>query len=233
MIVATPRLLILETSTGRSGLVARAEGPELRGTRRLDDARRHGRDLAPAVKSLLDEAGWKPRDVHAVVVSRGPGSYTGLRVGLMSAKAFAYATGCVVLGLDTFAAVAVRAPAAAARLDVLADAQKDNVYVQPFGRDGAAWRPLAALAIRPFAEWLAGREASAWATGPGLRKWESHLPPDVPRVESAAWEPDAESLLRLGLTRYLAGESDDVWGLEPLYLRPSSAEEQWRALGRK
>jgi tRNA threonylcarbamoyladenosine biosynthesis protein TsaB len=227
-----PRLLILETSTGRSGLVALADGAELRGLRRLDDSRRHGRDLAPAVRTLLGEAGWKPRDVDAVVVSRGPGSYTGLRVGVMSAKAFAYATGCAVLGLDTFAAVAVRAPAEAPRLDVLADAQQDKVYVQSFGRDGGNWRPLAPLTIRRFADWLKEREPSAWATGPGLRRWESQLPPDVPRVESALWEPDAEGLLRLGLARYEAGERDDVWALEPLYLRPSSAEEQWKALGR-
>ena len=228
VIVVMPRLLILETSTGRSGVVALAEGPELRVLRRLDDSRRHARDLAPAVKELLGEAGWKPGDVHAVVVSRGPGSYTGLRVGMMSAKAFAYATGCVVLGLDTFAALAVQAPAEVACLDVLADAQQDKVYVQSFGRHGNDWRPLTTLAIRSFADWLKERGASTWATGPGLRKWEAHLPPNVPHVESARWEPEAESLLRLGLARYLAGERDDLWALEPLYLRPSSAEEQWQ-----
>ena len=194
--VATPRLLILETSTARAGVVAVAEGPELRGLRRLDDARRNARDLAPAVKTLLEEAGWKPRDVHAVVISRGPGSYTGLRVGVMSAKAFAYATGCIILGIDTFAAIAAQAPAETTRLDVLADAQQDKVYVQPFDRDGTGFQPLAALTIRRFAEWLTERTASAWVTGPGLHKWESHLPPDVPRVESAQWNPTAESLLR-------------------------------------
>ncbi len=184
------------------------------------------------MQSLLHETGWKPRDVHAVAVSRGPGSYTGLRVGIMSAKAFAYATGCVVLGLETFAAVAVHAPAAAARLDVLADAQQDKVYVQSFGREGESWQPLTPLAIRPFAEWLKGREPTAWVTGPGLHKWESKLPAEVPRVESEKWEPAPESLLRLALARYTAGERDDLWALEPLYLRPSSAEEQWQALGR-
>ncbi len=230
---ALPRLLILDTSTGGSGFVALGEGPELRGQRRLDEARRHARDLAPAVRGLLDEAGWKPREIHAVVVCRGPGSFTGLRVGLMSAKAFAYATGCVLLGLDTFAAVAAQTPVEVTRLDVLADAQQDKVYVQPFGRQGDDWKALAPLAIRRFAEWLHEREPSSWATGPGLRKWEAHLIPEVPRADSSLWEPHAESVLRLGLARYLAGEGDDVWTLEPLYLRPSSAEEQWQALGKK
>ena len=184
------------------------------------------------MRSLLDEAGWKPRDLNAVVVCRGPGSYTGLRVGVMSAKTFAYATGCALLALDTFAVVAVRAPAAVTRLDVLADAQQNKVYLQPYERVGSGWRPLAPLAIRPFAEWLQTRDATAWATGPGLRKWAAQMPADVPRVDAALWEPDALSLLRLGRARYQAGERDDLWTVEPLYLRASSAEEQWKALGR-
>jgi tRNA threonylcarbamoyladenosine biosynthesis protein TsaB len=208
--------------------VALAVGEELHGERSLDEGRRHARDLAPAVADLLAAAGWRPRDLQGVIVSRGPGSYTGLRVGVMSAKALAYATGCALLAVDTFRAVALQAPAEAALLDVLADAQQDRIYVQPFGRDDGGWRERAALAVRPFPEWLAGREAGAWVTGPGLRKWEGRLPGDVPRVEPAGREPQPASLLRLGLARYQAGERDDPYALEPLYLRPSSAEEQWR-----
>src|SRR5581483_928797 len=103
-----PRVLILETS-GRAGWVAVAAGDSLLRSRQLDEARRHARDLAPAVCELLDAAGWKPRDVHALFVSRGPGSYTGLRVGIASAKVFAYATGCALIAVDTFSAIASQA----------------------------------------------------------------------------------------------------------------------------
>jgi tRNA threonylcarbamoyladenosine biosynthesis protein TsaB len=226
-VVAVPRLLILETS-GRTGQVALAEGEELRGVRLLDETRRQGRDLAPATAALLAEQGWRPREVHAVIVSRGPGSYTGLRVGIMSAKTFAYATGCALIAIDTFAAIASQAPASITRVDVLADAQQDKVYVQPFARGADGWHPLTELAIRPFADWLAARETEAAVTGPGLRKWAERLPADVPVVDADLWEPQAASLLRLGLARYAVGQRDDPWTLEPLYLRPSSAEEQWR-----
>jgi len=226
-----PRFLILETS-GRVGQVALAEGPQLCGVRRLDENRRNARDLAPAVADLLAAQGWRPAEVQAVVVSRGPGSYTGLRVGVMSAKAFAYATGCAVLGIDTFAAVAEQAPPEVGRLEVLADAQQDKVYVQPFARVESGWQAQAPLAIRPFADWLAQRPTDAWVTGPGLHKWDSKLPAEVPRVAADLRDPEASSLLRLGLVRYRAGERDDLWALEPLYLRPSSAEEQWQARGK-
>jgi tRNA threonylcarbamoyladenosine biosynthesis protein TsaB len=218
----------LETS-GRTGRVAPALGDKLRGERLLEQARRNARDLAPAVAELLAEQGWRPRDVQAVIVSRGPGSYTGLRVGIMSAKTFAYATGCALIAVDTFAAIALEAPEAVTRVDVLADAQQDKIYVQPFARSDEGWRPQGALTIRPLADWLAAREAGAAVTGPGLRKWASHLPTEVPVLDARLWEPQSASLLRIGLTRYLAGERDDPWTLEPLYLRPSSAEEQWRA----
>jgi tRNA threonylcarbamoyladenosine biosynthesis protein TsaB len=217
----------LETS-GRTGQVALAQGEKLRGVRLLDEARRHARDLAPVVASFLAEQGWKPREVQAVFVSRGPGSYTGLRVGIMSAKTFAYATGCALIAVDTFAAIARQTPEPAALVDVLADAQQDKVYVQSFVRAADDWRPLVPLAIRPFADWLAARDPTAWVTGPGLRKWVERLPGDVLLVNADQWEPQPRSLLRLGLARYAVGERDDPWTLEPLYLRPSSAEEQWR-----
>jgi tRNA threonylcarbamoyladenosine biosynthesis protein TsaB len=222
-----PRLLILETS-GRRGLIAVALGPQLLAARRLDEARRNARDLAPTVAELLREQGWKAADLDAVLVSRGPGSYTGLRVGIMSAKTLAYATRCGLIGIDTFTAVARQAPPECDRVDVLADAQQDKVYVQPFERQAEGWRPTNDLAIRPFADWLAGRDAGSWVTGPGLVKWRAKLPAEIPCVAQEAWEPAVESLLAVGLRRYEAGERDDPFALEPLYLRASSAEEQWR-----
>lgn len=223
-----PRLLILETSS-RIGYAALAQGDELRGVRRLDETRRHARDLAPAMAALSAEQGWRPRDVQAVIVSRGPGSYTGLRVGIMTAKTFAYAAGCALIAVDTFAVLALQAPPSVARLDVLADAQQDKVYVQSFVCTAEYWQPASELAIVRFADWLAAREPSAWVTGPGLLKWASRLSAEVKRVDPSLWEPQPASLLRLGLARYSAGEHCDPWSLEPLYLRPSSAEEQWRA----
>jgi tRNA threonylcarbamoyladenosine biosynthesis protein TsaB len=226
--VDLPRLVVLETSS-RVGRVALARGDQIVGERTLDEARRNARDLAPALAELLAREGWKPRDLQAVIVSRGPGSYTGLRVGIMSAKTLVYATGCALIAVDTFAALAAQVPEPIARLDVLADAQQDKIYVQSFARYAGEWHPQAELSIRPFADWLAIRQASAAVTGSGLRKWSAHLPADVPRVDASLWEPQATSLLRLGLARFMAGQRDDPWMLEPLYLRPSSAEEQWRA----
>lgn len=225
------RLLLLETS-GRSGAVAVAAGDRLLESACLDEGRRNARDLAPTVARLLGTQGWTARDLDAVFVSRGPGSYTGLRVGLMSAKTLAYATGCALIGIDTFAVIADQAPAAGARLEVIADAQKDNVYAQAFHRQGERWLAAGELAIVSFARWLTLVPPGAAVSGPGLTRWRSQLPEGMPVVEEAAWHPGVASLLRLGLARLRDDERDSPFTLEPLYLRPSSAEQQWQARGR-
>jgi len=220
-------MLIVETSD-RIGQVALAEGSQIVQSRVLSESRRNARDLAPAVADMLQAQRWKPHDVHAVVVSRGPGSYTGLRVGVMSAKTFAYATGCRLLAIETFLAIATQAPTGIDHVDVVADAQQDKVYYQPFALQGQAWVAMSPLVICSFTDWLNGRNASAAVSGPGLLKWAKILPPEIVQLDTALWQPTPASLLRLALPRFEAGENDDLWSLEPLYLRPSAAEEQWR-----
>lgn len=227
------RLLILETS-GRIGQVAVAEGASVLAERRLDETRRHARDLAPAVQELHRERNWKPKDIDAVIVSLGPGSYTGLRVGVMSAKAFAYATGCRLVGVETFPAIALQAmgteSGSAVRVEVIADAQQNKVYCQRFELVPGQKSPdsRSSLAILPVEEWLARLELDTLVTGPGLRL-HRNLVNDARLVEESRWDPTPSSLLRLGLARLARGEQDPVFALEPLYARRSSAEEKWES----
>lgn len=222
-----PRLLLLETSH-QPGVVALAEGERLVGSQPMDESRRHTRDLVPAAKMLLEAAGWTTRDLQGVVVSIGPGSYTGLRVGIMSAKTLAYVTGCALIGVETFKAIAWQAPNETKRLAVIADGQQGKIYVQHFSRGSAnEWAPDDALAIRPFADWLPTCSPDTWVTGPGLEMFLKHLPTRQLVAPRPDWTPRAESLLALGLAAYQAGQRDDPFTLEPLYLRPSSAEENW------
>ncbi len=214
------RLALIETSH-RSGWVALACGVSVLSTRSLQVARRHARDLAPMLAELLAEQGWKARALDGVIVSRGPGSYTGLRVGLMSAKTLAYAVGCPLLAVDTFAVIATQTNADVKLVHVIADAQQDKIYVQNFdhGTGGE-------LRIEPFSVWLQTLPDHVKVSGPGLEIFASRLPL-AKLVAAEHWLPHPPALLRLGLDRLLRGQRDDPFSVEPLYLRPSSAEEKW------
>ena len=225
-------LLLIETS-GRGGQVGLAAGGRLF-EQHLDPARRHARDLAPAVAELLAEAGLKPRDVRRVGVSVGPGSFTGLRVGIMSAKAFAYATGCELVAVPTFAAIAEHPQVGRPRhLHVVADGLQGLVYHEEFMAAGDGWRsaaPLRLVAIRDWqAEWSRWVPVETFITGPGLPLVQPLLPSGV------CWQANATPVLPAMATvaRRLAPLSrDEMLALEPLYLRGSSAEEKAARDGR-
>ncbi len=102
------RILALET-TDKTGTVAALDGSNLLAEMTLEPTRRSAQTLAPAIQSLLSQVGWRPPDVQLVGVSIGPGSFTGLRVGVTMAKVLAYAVGAEVLGVDTLEAVAAAA----------------------------------------------------------------------------------------------------------------------------
>ena len=126
-------VLTLDTSTehGAIGLAVRSGEVVVTST---EGGRRHGRDLIPAVAALLRTAGVALRDIELIAVGVGPGSYTGLRVGLTAAKTLAYATGAPLIGLDSLHAVACNAPADSPRVSVIADAQRGQLYIAEFTR---------------------------------------------------------------------------------------------------
>src|SRR5215218_6183318 len=126
--------LILETS-GRAARIGLARGREIVRAAELDSARRHAKEMVPTIDAFLKAEALRPADLTGIMVSRGPGSYTGLRVGLATAKALAYATGCQLRAVDTFAAIAEQVPANAQFVNVIADALQGQVYAQHF-----AWR---------------------------------------------------------------------------------------------
>ncbi len=223
----TPRRMLLLETSHQPGLVGLALGDRLLARRQLESGRHNARDLAPAMAALLSELGWAARDLDAVAVGRGPGSYTGLRVGIMSAKTMAYVTGCPLVAIDTFAILAEQTPPGAQRIDIIADAQKEAAYVQSFAWEDAAWKATDELRIREFGDWLESLDPSAWVGGPGLLRYRDRLADVlVPPVE--CWSPGLESLLVLATRRLDLGDRDDPFSLEPLYLRASSAELQWR-----
>ncbi len=150
----------------------------------------------------------------------------------MSAKTLAYATECKLIGIETFASIAMQTPAEAETVEVIADAQQKKLYIQRWRRDGSQWQPETKLTILPASEWLAKLPPGTWVSGPGLAMWESSIPAGNPVVAADQRESCPESLLTLALGRWRGNQFDDFWQTEPIYLRPSNAEENWDRAGK-
>jgi len=218
------RALIIDTS-GKIGQVAVAAGNGILDRRLLPEARRHARDLAARSAELLAGREWRARDLTAVIVCTGPGSFTGLRVGIASAKALAYATGCPLFGVPAFAAIATRVKEDSARLEIIADALQRQVYCQGFERDQQRWKKRDEVRIRPFDDWAADVAPESLIAGPGVAMYRDRLPPQCKNVPDSLNEPDCAGLLEVA-QQDASGRRADPWEIEPIYLRGSSAEEK-------
>jgi tRNA threonylcarbamoyladenosine biosynthesis protein TsaB len=223
------RILAIETS-GTTGSVAAFDGSQTLSLVALDPALRSARTLAPAIAALLQQVAWKPREVQMVAVGVGPGSFTGLRLGVMTAKAFAYAAGSQVLAISTLEAIALGAAEGTAQVTVAIDAQRGEVYCGRYRiletgeieRDGE-------IAIQTTDAWLALLDGELLATGPALVKLADRVGPTARLAQRDKWLPDAAAIGRLAARRAARGESDDLWSLAPCYLRRSAAEEKWES----
>jgi tRNA threonylcarbamoyladenosine biosynthesis protein TsaB len=227
-------LLVLDTSTERAVLgLSTRDGQTYVAGAETHAGRRHGRDLIPGVANLLAKADLAIGEVDALGVGLGPGSYTGLRVGVMAVKTLAYVTGAQVVGFDSLAAVARNAPDEALRISVIGDAQRGDLYVADFVRaaPGTPPVPTAPTHIERLSEWLARLEPDQFVLGPGLNspKIRAAIPAVLGSANSDLNFPEGNALIGLARDVWTSGVRDDLWTLEPSYLRKSAAEEKWES----
>jgi tRNA threonylcarbamoyladenosine biosynthesis protein TsaB len=232
-----------------AGSVALLCGSEVVDERPLPVDLRSARTLAGVVRDMWHQAG-KPT-ISLVGVAHGPGSFTGLRVGVTTAKALAYAWQASLLGVNALDTIAAQTPVATidstianlpsrsmpAELHVVLDAQRKELFLAEFECAAGAWQRRGDDTIVAGSRWLevlascAVAQRIVWAAGPGLAKWQNQLPAEICRTEPNHWHPRAATIARLARHRWQKSTKDgpdinELWTLKPHYLRPSYAEEK-------
>lgn len=227
------RILALET-TERIGTIAACDGTNLLLESSLDSDSRSTESLVPGLARLLDQVGWQPRQVDLVAVTVGPGSFTGLRVGVTAAKAFAYAAEADILGIDTLETIAAGLPETAGPIAAAVDAQRGDLVGAVFERRSDGRLELDQPSrLMPVDAWLAALPQGITVAGPILRKIADRVPAGLELPEERYWTPRASTVGRLAFVQFDAGKRDDVWKLVPRYSRRSAAEEKWLARQRR
>lgn len=217
-----PNILLIETSTALCSVALAVDGG-LAARRESTEPRAHAACTAPFVKEVLDEAGLKARELDAVCVSAGPGSYTGLRVGVSTAKGICFATGIPLLSVGTLELLCHQArsegllPPDCRYIIPLIDARRMEVYTAVFSPD---CQPLCEVEPRivDADSFRAEREAgpvlfigdAADKCRPVLDGAQEHFVQTCPR---------AEAMLTPALNAFEAGRFCDTAYFEPFYLK--------------
>lgn len=220
-------LLALETATETCG-VALLQDEAVVAEAHLHQPRVHSARLTPLIEDVLRRADVRPDALDAVAVSMGPGSYTGLRIGVSTAKGWSLSTGAALVGVPTLAAYAAQLRPVTVPGDVVAaliDARRDEVYAGAFRRtaDGLVEHaPTKALTVDALPDWMGAVDERLWLVGDGGEKSREALgatgtsqlllPPDEV-TPSAAW------VGRCGQDRLDEEGANDVSTVEPLYVK--------------
>lgn len=188
--------------------------------------RRHAQTLVGDADELLRQHQLTPTEISAVAVSIGPGSFTGLRIGLTFAKTFAWVNNAQLTAVETLQAIAMRAPTHLEIVTAIVDAQRGEVFAADYSRDSATGhreRRQDIRIVRP--EDLDTRFP---LSGPVLVKHGASLAPRYQLLDDLLWSPNAATVAVIGRHQILGGQISDGASLEPVYVRRSYAEEKSR-----
>jgi tRNA threonylcarbamoyladenosine biosynthesis protein TsaB len=225
-------ILGIETATLVSSVAIATEN-NLLAEITLQTKQTHSELLMPHIAKILDMAGINKTDLKAIAVSIGPGSFTGLRIGLATAKALSYALKIPLVGVPTLEALAYGCPVPGAMLAPMLDAQKGNVYQAVFEwQDGQLKEvmPVTVMDIHEALERLTKYQAPVLVMGEAavlhkekIQQVGENLVLAAPHVVIGR----AGSIAGLGQIMMKQGISHDLMALEPVYIRRSEAEVLW------
>lgn len=216
------RVLGIETSTDTGG-IAIVEDGILRGEWSLNLPRSHSLRLLPALKALLEALGLEPRALEGIAVGTGPGSFTGLRIGLSVAKGLAMALERPLVGVPSLDALALGIPSRGLPIYALIDAKRGELFGALY-RGGRRQGPFEVLSPASVIERIRGGRFLLLGEGALLYKEKFEGLEGVEIAPLPSHHPRASAVAFLGWERLKDGHGDDLDSLTPLYIRPPDAE---------
>ena len=215
------RIILIETSTSLCS-TALLEGDRITASRRSAEPRAHASMTAPFVQQMLQERGLRVQDCHAVCLSMGPGSYTGLRVGSSTAKGLCFGAGIPLLAVGTLDVLAAQAieeglPAGCKYIVPMIDARRMEVYTATYTAEGQRLTEVEPRIVEPGAFNSLLAEGPVLFIGDGVLKCKEAIA--SPLAEFRQECPCADAMRVPALREFAAGAWRDTAYFEPFYLK--------------
>lgn len=219
------KILAMDTSS-KALSVAITEDETLLAEETLNIKKNHSIELMPTVSHLMNQVSLKPADLQRIVVASGPGSYTGLRIAVTTAKTLAYTLGIDLVGISSLAAIASNVKNYDGLIVPIMDARRKNVYAGGYQWQSKSLNLVFKEAHMSFSDLLAkvGNEP-VYFTG----EIEAFIP-ELERLSNVILEgnlkdrlPSAYQIAILGME----SRPQDVFSFVPEYLKKVEAEENW------
>ncbi|MFH1228716.1 MAG: tRNA (adenosine(37)-N6)-threonylcarbamoyltransferase complex dimerization subunit type 1 TsaB [Planctomycetota bacterium] len=231
------KVIGIETSGNHGGIALLDNGKICRETL-LEKGMVHGKLLISAIDKALKSCRWKKTDLDLIAVDIGPGSYTGLRVGLAAAKMMAYLLGIPLAGVSSLDALMQEIKTGHAIACPIIDARWNQVYTAIYKKTAKEWKKVTGfMAVTP-------RELAKLLIDYGAKYGKSHKSPNIilfgdgllpykdifsglpgtETVKEEYWYPKPSNIAKLGYAQWKNGRKNDCWKIKPLYLRKTEAE---------
>ena len=228
-------LLALETATDVCSVALMADG-QILADLTLRRPRAHAESLVPMIEDALRYAGLAATSLDAIAVSMGPGSYTGLRIGVSTAKGLAMAVDAKLIGVPSLEALAAAAASRVAPGEVICalfNARRHEVYAAVFfvveKNKLEVVKQATALPVDDIHGWLDNLEGERlWLVGEGVPRVTPLLQDfhhDVQMLDPATVAPSAIWVARQAMLRYGQGQFEDLAAFEPFYLKAFVAKK--------
>jgi tRNA threonylcarbamoyladenosine biosynthesis protein TsaB len=225
------RAIAIETS-GKIGSVATVESGKVLAEEEFPRGLKHAAGIIAIVDRLTKSHGWKPADLNEIYVSTGPGSFTGLRVGVTVGKTLAFAVGAKVVAVPTTEVLAHNAPADWQNAIIVLDAKRGQIFTARFASNAGQPEISEPAHLESLVEMLNRSPRPVHLIGEGI-PYHRALIPDEPGILITAeesWRARAGVVAQIGWRLARAGNFTDPDRLTPLYIRRAEAEEKWEQL---
>lgn len=221
------RVLAIETS-GRVGSIALAERGEIVAVEDFPHGLKHAAEIIPIIDRLCRSKNWGPKDLEQLYVSAGPGSFTGLRIGITLAKTLAFATGVKLVAVPTVRALAENAPAEVNHLVIVLDAKRDQIFTARFERVRDQWVEREPAHLDSLTAMLERSPRPVNLLGEGIPYHEKFVnaDPNVVLTPPELWSARAVAVFKIGMEMASRGEFANPDQLTPIYIRKPEAQEK-------